>query len=74
MVIGQLIDGERIVIRCPSYDNFVVCKITKQRTLLQAFTQQNYVVDFAFPVHYFCNGIKDEHPREFFYEDLRISS
>ena len=47
MVIGQLIDGEHIVIRCPSYNNFSLCKITKRRTLLQAFTHPNYVVDFA---------------------------
>ena len=52
MVIGQLVDGEQIAVRSPSYDNFVLCKITKQQTLLQAFTQQNYVVDFAFRVYY----------------------
>ena len=55
MVISQLIDGERIVIRCPSYNNFPLCKITKQKALLQAFTHPNYLIDFAFPVHYFCS-------------------
>ena len=52
MAISQSYDGERMVVRCPSYDNFVLCKITKRLNDLQAFTQSNYVVDFAFLVYY----------------------
>ena len=52
MVIGQSYDGEQIVIRRPSDDNNSLYKITKRQSDLQAFTQLNYVVDFAFLVYY----------------------
>ena len=37
MAIGQLIDGGQSTVRCPSYDNFSLCKITKRQAFLQAF-------------------------------------
>ena len=52
MAIGQLIDGEQSSERCPSYDSFSLCKITKRKALLQAFTHPNYLIDFAFPMLY----------------------
>jgi hypothetical protein len=51
MVIGQLIDGGKSTVRCPSYDSFSLCKITKWKALLQAFIHPNYLIDFAFWVH-----------------------
>ena len=39
MASRQLIDGGQATVRCPSYDNFSLCKITKQYALLQAFAQ-----------------------------------
>ena len=58
MVISQSYDGERIVIRCPSYDNNSLYKITKRQSDLQAFTLLNYGIDFAFLVYY-LRSVKD---------------
>ena len=60
MVIDQLTDGGQIIVRCPSYDNFSLCKITKRKALLQAFTHPNYLIDFAFSVYYFCSSNDNE--------------
>ena len=61
MVISQSYDGEQIVVRCPSSDNFSLYKITKRQRDLQAFTQLNYVIDFAFRALYLC-GANSEKP------------
>ena len=58
MVISQSYDDEQIVVRCPSYDNNSLCKITKRQSDLQAFTLLNYVIDFAFLVYY-LRSVKD---------------
>ena len=58
IAIGQSYDGEQIVVRCPSYDNFSLYKITKRQSDLQDFTLLNYIIDFAFLVYY-LRSVKD---------------
>ena len=60
MVISQLTDDGQTTVRCPSYDNFSLCKIREMQGDLQAFTHRNYVVDIAFSAYYFCSSNDNE--------------